>query len=132
MTSSPLHTISREFQKILNRRGYDVVWSVTLREWDSPETFVCKRGTEETLHVKLKFSPNTLTNGAEIARFCDHEIRILRRLMRANPKMTEEHYEVWTSMPFGNYYAIEVLPDMLIDRRTGAALSQQHLGGVWG
>ncbi|MDP2797979.1 MAG: hypothetical protein Q8N94_10795 [Methanoregula sp.] len=132
MTSSPLHTISRMFQKILNHRGYDVVWSVTLREWDSPETFVCKRGAEETLHVKLKFSPNTLTSGAEIARFCDNEIRILRRLMRASPKKTVEHYEVWTSIPLNNYYAIEVLPDMLIDQRTGAALPQQLLGGVWG
>lgn len=130
MTSSPLHTISRKAAKILKRRGYDVVWSITLREWHSPETFVCTRGTEDTLHVKLKLSPNTQTSGAEIARFCDDEIRILRRLMRTNPKKTGEHYEVWVSMPLGKFSAIEVLPDMLIDRKSGAVLSQRPIGGV--
>ena len=130
MTSSPLHTISRKMAKILNRRGYDVVWSLSLREWYSPETFVCNRGAEDILHVKLKLSPNTLTNGEEIARFCDDEIRILRRLMKANPEKTGEHYEVWVSMPLGTYSAIEVLPDMLIDLRSGAVLSQRPIGGV--
>ncbi|WAC04289.1 MAG: hypothetical protein OS112_07420 [Methanoregula sp.] len=123
MTSSPLHTISRKAAKILNRRGYDVVWSITLREWDSPETFVCKRGAEDTLHVKLKLSPNTLTDRAEIVRYCDDEIRILRRLMRTNPNKTGEHYEVWLSMPFGKFSAIEVLPETLIDLRSGVVLS---------
>ena len=130
MTSSPLHTISRKAAKILKRRGYEVVWSITLREGHSPETFVCNRGAEDILHVKLKLSPNTLTNEAEIARFCDDEIRTLRRLMRTNPKKAGEHYEVWVSMPLGKFSAIEVLPDMLIDRRSGAVLSQQPAGGV--
>jgi hypothetical protein len=130
MTSSPLHTISRKAAKILQHRGYDVVWSITLREWNSPETFVCKRGADDTLHVKLKLSPNTLTNAAEIARFCDDEIRILRRLMRTNPKKTGEHYEVWVSMPFGKFSVLEVLPDTLIDRRSGAVLSPRPIGGV--
>jgi hypothetical protein len=130
MTSSPLHTISRKAAKILQHRGYDVVWSITLREWNSPETFVCKRGADDTLHVKLKLSPNTLTNAAEIARFCDDEIRTLRRLMRTNPKKTGEHYEVWVSMPFGKFSVLEVLPDTLIDRRSGAVLSPRPIGGV--
>jgi hypothetical protein len=107
-----------------------VVWSISLREWYSPETFICKRGADDTLHVKLKLSPNTLTSGAEIARFCDDEIRTLRRLMRTNPKKTGEHYEVWVSMPLGKFSAIEVLPDMLIERRSGAVLSQRPIGGV--
>jgi len=130
MTSSPLHTISRKAAKILNRRGYDVVWSITLRAWDSPETFVCNRGAEDTLHVKLKLSPNTLTNGAEMARYCDDEIRILRRMMRANPKKTGEHYELWLSMPFGKFSAIEILPDMLIERKSGVVLSPRPIGCV--
>jgi hypothetical protein len=130
MTSSPLHTISRKAAKILNRRGYVVVWSITLREWDSPETFVCKRGAEDTLHVKLKLSPNTLTDRAEMARYCDDEIRVLRRMMRANPKTTGEHYEVWLSMPFGRFSAIEVLPDTLIDRKSGVILSPRPIGGM--
>jgi len=130
MTSSPLHTISRKAAKYLKHRGYDVVWSISLREWYSPETFVCKRGADDTLHVKLKLSPNTLTNAAEIARFCDDEIRTLRRLMRTNPKKTGEHYEVWVSMPLGKFSSIEILPDMLIDRRSGAVLSQKSTGSV--
>jgi hypothetical protein len=130
MTSNPLHTISRKAAAILKRRGYQVVWSISLRQWNSPETFVCNRGTEDTLHVKLKLSPNTLISGPEIARFCDDEIRILRRLMKSNPEKNREHYEVWVSMPRGTYSAIEVLPDMLIDQRTGAVLSQQPPGGV--
>ena len=130
MTSSPLHTISRKAAMILKGRGYEVVWSISLREWYSPETFVCNRGPEDTLHVKLKLSPNTLTSGEEIARFCDDEIRILRRLMKANPEKTGEHYEVLVSMPLGNYSVIEVLPDMLIDQRSGAVLSQRSIGGV--
>ena len=130
MTSSPLHTISRKMAKILNCRGYDVVWSISLQEWYSPETFVCNRGAEDILHVKLKLSPNTLTSGEEIARFCDDEIRILRRLMKANPEKNCDHYEIWVSMPLGTYSAIEVLPDMLIDLRSGAVLSQRPIGGV--
>lgn len=130
MTSSPLHTISRKAAAILKRRGYEVVWSLSLREWYSPETFVCHRGAEDTLHVKLKFSPNTLTSGEEIARFCDDEIRIFRRLMRSHPEKTGEHYEVWVLMPMGNYSAIVVLPDMLIDHRSGAVLLQRPMGGV--
>jgi hypothetical protein len=130
MTSSPLHTISRKAAKILNRRGYEVVWSISLREWYSPETFICHRGPEDTLHVKLKFSPNTLTSGEEIARFCDDEIRIFRRLMKANPEKTGEHYEVWVLMPLGNYSAIEVLSDMLIDHRSGVVLLSRPMGGV--
>ena len=130
MTSSLLHTISRNAAHLLKRRGYHVAWSISLREWDSPETFVCNRGAEDTLHVKLKLSPNTLTDRAEMARFCDDEIRTLRRLMRNNPKKTGEHYEVWVAMPLGKFSSIEVLPDMLIDRRSGAVLSQRVIGGI--
>jgi len=132
MTSNPLHTISRKAAAILKLRGYQVVWSVSLRQWNSPETFVCSRGMEDTLHVKLKLSPNTLTSGPEIANFCHDEIRVLRRLMKANSEKTGDHYEVWVSMPLGTYSAIEVLPDMLIDQRSGAVLSQQPTGGVPG
>jgi hypothetical protein len=130
MTSNPLHTISRKAAAILKRRGYQVVWSVSLRQWNSPETFVCIRGTEDILHVKLILSPNTLISGPDIAKFCNDEVRILRRLIKANPEKNREHYEVWVSMPLGTYSAIEVLPDMLIDQRSGAVLSQQSAGGV--
>ena len=130
MTPSPLYTISRKVQKILNHRGYEVVWSISLRERYSPETFVCYRSDDYILHVKLKLSPNILTSGEEIARYCYDEIRILRRLMRANPEKSGEHYEVWVSMPWGNYSAIEVLPDMLIDQRSGAVLSPRPTGGI--
>jgi len=132
MTSNPLHTISRKAATILKHRGYQVVWSISLRQWNSPETFVCNRGAEDILHVKLKLSPNTMMSGPEIARFCHDEIRILRRLMKSNPEKTRDHYEVWVSMPLGTYSAIEVLPDMLIDQRSGAVLSQQPAGGVPG
>ncbi len=130
MTSNPLHTISRKAATILKHRGYQVVWSISLRQWNSPETFVCSSGTEDILHVKLKLSPNTLISGTDIAKFCNDEIRILRRSMKANPEKTGDHYEIWVSMPLGTYSAIEVLPDMLIDLRSGAVLSQQPTGGV--
>lgn len=132
MIPSLLNSIAMNAVPILKSRGYKVVRTISLKERYSSETFICYRGAEETLHVKLKLSPNTMTNGEEIARYCNDEIRILRRMMRASPKKTGEHYEVWVSMPFGNYSPIEVLPDMLIDLRSGAALSQPPLGGVWG
>ena len=130
MTPSPLYTISRKAQKILNHRGYEVVWSLSLRERYSPETFVCIRSADDILHVKLKLSPNILTSGEEIARYCYEEIRVLRRLMRTNPEKSGEHYEVWVSMPWGKFTALEVLPDMLIDQRSGAVLSPRPTGGV--
>ena len=132
MTSSPLHTISRNAAHLLKRRGYHVAWSISLREWDSPETFVCKRGAGDTLHVKLKLSPNTLTNAAEMARYCDDEIRTLRRLMRNNPNPAGENYEVWVLMPVGNYSVIEVQPDTLIDWRSGTVMSPLATRGVLG
>ena len=130
MTSNPLHTISRKAATILKHRGYQVVWSISLRQWNSPETFVCYRGAEDILHVKLKLSPNTLISGPDVAKFCNDEIRILRRLMKANSEKNRDHYEVWVSMPKGTYSAIEVLPDMLIDQRSGAVLSPRSTGGV--
>jgi len=50
--------------------------------------------------------------------------------MRNNPKKTVEHYEVWVAMPLGKFSSIEVLPDMLIDRRSGNVLSPRPIGGV--
>jgi HSP20 family molecular chaperone IbpA len=79
--------------------------------------------------VKLKLSPNTLTVGEEIAKFCEDEIRILRRFMRTSPEKTGEHYEVWVAMPGGNYSSIEVLPEILKDKESGAVLSPQPVGG---
>ena len=130
MIGSLLEAISMNAVPILKSRGYKVIRIISLRERYSPETFVCVRGAEDTLHVKLKLSPNNLTNGAEIARFCYDETRIFRSLMRTNPEKSKEHYEVWVSMPWGEFTAIEVLPDMLIDQRTGAVLSQRPTGGV--
>jgi hypothetical protein len=130
VTVSLLHTISRKAANILKRRGYEVVWSTSLRERYSPETFVGYRGHEDILHVKLKLSPNTLTSGEEIAKFCEDEIRILRRFMRASPEKTGEHYEIWISMPGGDYFTIEVLPEMLKDKESGAVLSPQPIGGA--
>jgi hypothetical protein len=132
MIPSLLNTISMNAIPILKSRGYKVVRMISLRERYSPETFVCYRGAEETLHVKLKLSPNILTSGEEIARFCYDEIRILRRMIKTNPEKSGEHYEVWVSMPWGNYSAIEVLPDRLIDQRSGAVLSPRPIGGVAG
>ena len=130
MTASQLHTISRKAANLLERRGYEIVWSVSLREPYSPETFVGYRGAEDTVHVKLKLSPNMLTSGEEIAKFCEDEIRILRRFMRASPEKTGEHYEIWISMPGGNYFTIEVLPEMLKDKESGAVLTPQPIGGA--
>ena len=132
MIASLLNTISMNTVPILKSRGYKVVRMISLRERYSPETFVCYRGAEETLHVKLKLSPNILTSGEEIARYCYDEIRILRRLMRTNPEKSGEHYEVWVSMPWGKFTALEVLPDMLIDQSSGAVLSPLPTGGVAG
>jgi len=130
VTASQLHTISRKAADILKHRGYEVVWSTSLRERYSPETFVGYRGHEDILHVKLKLSPNTLTSGEEIAKFCEDEIRILRRFMRARPERTGEHFEIWISMPGWNYFTIEVLPEMLKDKESGAVLSPQPIGGA--
>jgi hypothetical protein len=129
MTPSPLHAISRKAQRILNRRGYAVVWSVTLTEHNAPETFVCTRGKEERLHIKLKICPNTLVCGADVARYCDDEIRILRRLMKNDPKTTDQ-YECWAALPFGKYYLIRVLPDTLVDMRSGEPIAQRPAWGV--
>ncbi|MDO9034471.1 MAG: hypothetical protein Q7U51_04635, partial [Methanoregula sp.] len=94
MTSNPLHTISRKAARYLNQRGYEVIWSISLQVRDAPETFVCTRNTGETLHVKLKISPNTLTTIAEVARYCEDEIRIIRRRIQDNPPKPGEHYEI--------------------------------------
>ena len=130
MIASLLNTISMNAVPILKSRGYKVVRMISLRERYSPETFVCIRSADDILHVKLKLSPNILTSGEEIARYCSDEIRILRRLMRTNPEKSKEHYEVWVSMPWGKFTALEVLPDMLIDQRSGAVLSPRPIGGV--
>ena len=130
MIASLLNTISMNAVPILKSRGYKVVRMISLKERYSPETFVCYRSADDILHVKLKLSPNILTGGEEIARYCSDEIRILRKLMRANPEKSGEHYEVWVSMPWGKFTALEVLPDMLIDQRSGAVLSPRPTGGV--
>ena len=52
--------------------------------------------------------------------------------VRNNPNPTEEHYEVWVLMPVGNYSVIEVLPDMLIDWRSGTVMSPLATRGVLG
>ena len=123
MTRSPRNRIIGNAARILNSRGFAVVWSAPLKEWYTAETLIGKHGTEETLHVKLKCSPNTLTDEKEIMQFCDSEIRTLRRLMRNNPNLAGEHYEVWVLMPVGNYSVIEVQPDRLIDWRSGTVMS---------
>ncbi len=125
-----LHTISRKAANILKRRGYEIVWSVSLRETYSPETFVGYRGHEDILHVKLKLSPNTLTSGEEIAKFCEDEIRILRRFMRARPEKNRRALRNLDLDARGNYFTIEVLPEMLKDKESGAVLSPQPIGGA--
>ena len=132
MTRSPRYRIIGNAARILNSRGFVMVWSVPVREWYSAETLIGKHGTSEILHVKLKCSPNTLTDEREITRFCDDEIRTLRWLMRNNPNPAGEHSEVWVLMPVGNYSVIEVLPDMLIDWRSGTVMSPLSTRGVLG
>ena len=132
MTRSPRNRIIGNAARILNYRGFAVIWSAPLREWYSAETIIGRRGAAEILHVKLKCSPNTLTDEREISQFCDSEIRTLRRLMRNNPNQTGEHYEVWVLMPVGNYSVIEVQPDRLIDWRSGSVLSPLATRGVLG
>jgi hypothetical protein len=127
--SDLLHTVSRNAQRYLNNRGYDVVWSVSLQLRDAPETFLCTGGTEDLLHVKLKISPNTLTTVAEVAGYCEDEIRVFRRMMRASPRKAGEHYEVIVTT-LGRHFAVEVLPDMLIDIRYADARSRESTGGV--
>ncbi len=129
MTANVLHTISRKAAHYLNRRGYKVIRSVSLQERDTPETFVCTR-FGETLHVKQKICPTTLTSIAEVARYCEDEIRVLRRQMKNNPPKTLEHYEILVTT-LGKHFAVEVQPDQLVDNKNGAVLSQR-LGGVWG
>ena len=131
MTANPLHTISRKAAQYLKHRGYKVIRSVSLQVRDAPETFFCTRCTGETLHVKLKISPNTLTTIAEVARYCEDEIRVLRRQMNNNPPKPGEHYEILVTT-LGKHFAVEVQPERLIDNRTGAALTQHAAGGVWG
>jgi hypothetical protein len=131
MTPNPLHTISRKAAHYLNRRGYEVIRSVSLQMRDAPETFVCRRFTGETLHVKLKICPNTLTTIAEVARYCEDEIRVLRRQMKNNPPKPGEHYEILVTT-LGKHFAVEVQQELLVDNRTGAVLTQRPLGGVWG
>ncbi|MFA4823620.1 MAG: hypothetical protein WC593_00530 [Methanoregula sp.] len=130
MTPSALHTISRKAAQYLNHRGYALIRSVSLRERDAPETFVCTRFTGEILHVKLKICPNTLSTIAEVARYCEDEIRVLRKQMKNNPPKPGEHYEILVTT-LGKHFAVEVQPDQLMDNRTGAVLIQCPLGGVW-
>ncbi len=131
MTSNPLHTISRKAAHYLNQRGYEVIRSISLQVRDAPETFYCTRDTGETLHVKLKICPNTLTTIAEVARYCEDEIRILRMQIQNNPQKPGEHYEILVTT-LGKHFAIEVLLDQLVDNRTGIVLTRHPLGGVWG
>ena len=131
MTANPLHTISRNAAHYLNHRGYKVIRSVSLQVRDAPETFFCTRYTGESLHVKLKISPNTLTTIAEVARYGEDEIRVLRRQMKNNPPKPGEHYEILITT-LGKHFAVEVQPEQLIDNRTGATLTQLPIGGVWG
>ncbi len=130
MTANAHHTISRKAALYLHHRGYEVIRSVSLREREAPETFVCSRFTGEILHVKLKICPNTLITIAEVARYCEDEIRVLRKQMKNNPPKSGEHYEILVTT-LGKHFAIEVRQDLLVDNRTGATLVQR-LGGVWG
>jgi hypothetical protein len=132
MTRSPRNRIIRNAATILNTRGFVMVWSASLNEWHSDETIIGMHGAKETLHVKLKCSPNTLTDKKEITQFCDSEIRTLRRLMSNNPNQTGKQYEVWVLMPFKKYSVIEVLPDRLIDWRSDNVLSPLAARGVLG
>ena len=127
--SDLLHAVSRRAQKYLNHRGYEVVRSVSLQVRDAPETFLCTHYTGDLLHVKLKLSPNTLTTVAEVAGYCEDEIRVLRRMMRAGPRKTGERYEVVVTT-LGRHFAVEVLPDLLIDIRYAEARSRESTGGV--
>jgi len=130
MIANALHTISRKAALYLKLRGYEVIRSVSLRERDAPETFVCTRFTGEILHVKLKICPNTLTTIAEVARYCEDEIRVLRKQIKNNPPKPGEHYEILVTT-LGKHFGVEVQPELLVDKRTGAALTRRPLGGVW-
>jgi hypothetical protein len=68
--------------------------------------------------------------GEDVAGYCEYDIRILRRLMRNIPMKTGEHFEIWVVMPFGRYYAIEVLVDTVLDVWSGIIISPQTPGGV--
>lgn len=121
MTSSMLHTISRKAQKILVRRGYTLVRSVTLKNRDARENLVCTRAGNEILHVRLVLCPNTLTSGAEVARYCDCAIHDLRMQMRNFPGPVDR-YECWAVLPFGGFYPLMVMSDRLIDVRSGETI----------
>lgn len=129
MTSSVLHAISRKAQKILMRRGYTIVRSVTLRDRDALETLVCTRGGAEILHVRLVLCPNTLTLGAEVARYCDCAIHDLRMQMRNRPGPAHR-YECWAVLPFGGFYPLAVMPDRLVDVRSGETIVRAAAGGA--
>ncbi len=129
MTSSVLHAISRKAQKILVRRGYTIVRSAPLRNRDAPETLVCTRGGAEILHVRLVPCPNTLTLGAEVARYCDCAIHDLRMQMRNRPGQAHR-YECWAVLPFGGFYPLAVMPDRLVDVRSGETIVLSVPGGA--
>jgi hypothetical protein len=129
MTSSMLHTISRKAQKILMRRGYTIVRSVTLRDRDARETLVCTRAGAEILHVRLVLCPNTLTTGSEVARYCNLAIHDLRLVMNSCPGSVHR-YECWAVLPFGRFYPLAVLPDRLVDVRSGETVELFAAGGA--
>ena len=129
MTSSVLHAISRKAQKILVRRGYTIVRSAPLRNRDAPETLVCTRGGAEILHVRLVPCPNTLTDGAEVARYCNCAIHDLRMQMK-NCQSPVHRYECWAVLPFGRFYPLAIMPDRLIDVCSGETVGLSAAGGA--
>jgi hypothetical protein len=129
MTSSMLHTISRKAQKILVRRGYTIVRSVTLRDRDARETLVCTRAGAGILHVRLVLCPNTLTTGSEVARYCNCAIHDLRLVMNSCPGPVHR-YECWAVLPFGGFYPLAVLPDRLVDLRSGETVELLTAGSA--
>jgi hypothetical protein len=116
MTSGPLRRISHDAEEYLNRRGYEVRWFTKFYGRGAPERFDCKNSTGDTLHVKLKISPNTLATVEEVARYCEDEILDFRREIKNYPRKPGEHYEVLVTT-LGEHFPVEVTPDTLIDKR---------------
>jgi hypothetical protein len=116
VTPGPLRRISHEAVRYLNRRGYYVRWFITLYGRGAPELFECRNSSGDTLYVRLKVSPNTLTTVEEVARYCEDEILAFRREMKNNPRKPCEQYEILVTT-LGEHFPVEVTPDTLIDKR---------------
>lgn len=104
----------RDAAKLLEARGYGVIFGDSpCSPRNAPVNLIGIRGEHEILHVKLKISLRTFPDTAAMEAFCAEECRLLRRMMLVDPGEFEPHFEIWVSLPQGEFCGIEVLPESL-------------------